>query len=189
MVAASQMLAVLASGAFVWAAQPSPATGSPSASLRLPSEVTGHIECGPEVRSGTTSTKAIGDLTITQTRGFVWQPTATVSDPRLEGTWFISWNDDEYSFPQAETFNRIGSGTWRIENDEGAWQGSYITAGLRDGGMTTATTILAGEGGYEGLSVLLETASDWNECNWDVRGLIIEGTVPATPDAHIRPGG
>ena len=158
------------------------------AEVSPPAEVSGHIDCGPEVRSGSSDPEvyplAEGPLIIERTHGYAWQPSATMSDPRLEGTYYISYDDDAYTYPGA-TFDRLGTGTWRIENEEGAWQGSYTNAGLTDGTMTTATSVLIGEGAYAGLSVFWETSGDWNACTWDVRGLIIEGEVPAAPQPFI----
>ena len=46
---------------------------------------------------------------------------------------------------------------------------------------TTVTTPLAGSGAYEGLTAIRESHHDASACSWDVRGLIIEGDVPAAP--------
>ena len=66
--------------------EPDPAAVTP------PTEVSGHIECGPEVLSGTYESMSLPltddqTLLVGQTRGYAWQPTATMSDPRLEGTY------------------------------------------------------------------------------------------------------
>ena len=182
-------------GSVLYLAQPlgqeggSPPGAATDAAPQPPTEVSGHIECGPEVRSGTYDSEAYpladGQLVIGRTQGYAWQPTATMSDPRLEGTYHISYDDDAYTYPGA-TFDRLGTGTWRIENEEGAWQGSYTNAGLTDDTMTAATTILTGEGADEGMSVYWEIApGTWSGCAWDVRGLIIDGTVPPAPEPFL----
>ena len=153
-----------------------------------PTEVSGHLICGPEVRAGTLDTEVVpladGSMSIAHTAGYAWQPTATMNDPRLEGTYYISYDDDYYSYPGPAS-NRVGTGTWRIENEAGAWQGTYSNAILGDGTNTTASSILTGEGAYEGLTAFWEVQGDWDACTWDVRGLIFEGDVPAAPEPFI----
>lgn len=151
----------------------------------LPTEFSGHIECGPEVRTGTDERETLGEgdeqvLRLTS-RGWAWQPVATtMSDPRLEGTYTIGFDSDRVS-PAGTSGPTVGSGTWRIENDEGAWQGSFPVIQFADH-TTTVTTPLVGEGAYEGLTAIWESRHDANACSWDVRGLIIEGDLPAAPE-------
>jgi hypothetical protein len=125
-----------------------------------PVEFTGHIECGP-------------DLGPNQ-----WQQTATNSEPRLGGAYFYSeaYGDDPAS---AAT-----SGTLRIENDDGAWQGSMVYAYLSDGTMTTGTTELIGEGAYEGLRAIWEERFLSPRCAAEVRGLLITGDLPTAPEPY-----
>jgi hypothetical protein len=167
----------------VAAAQEEDVAGSP------PVEFTGHIECGPEVRHGIDSSETlqVGDDQVRHSgsHGYAWQPIATMSDPRMEGTYNLSFEWDEYLPPGAAGYVRIGAGTWRIENEEGAWQGSHTSAYLSDSADTAASTVLSGEGAYEGLSVLWQEQADWDACTWDVRGLIIEGGAPAVPEVYI----
>jgi hypothetical protein len=126
-----------------------------------PVEFSGHIECGPDIGPNQ------------------WQQTATNSEPRLEGTYY-------YSEAYAEDPDSAAtSGTLRIENDEGAWQGSMVYVYLSDGTMTTGTTELVGEGAYEGLSAIWEERFLSPRCAADVRGVIIVGGVPAAPAAYV----
>jgi hypothetical protein len=97
-----------------------------------------------------------------------------MNDRCLQGTYTIAFDDDYY--PGSET--RVGSGCWRIENDAGAWEGSYMTFFPPHGSAIRATTLLSGEGAHEGLTVIWETETRWDACAWDVRGLIVDG-VPA----------
>jgi hypothetical protein len=143
------------------------------AAAPLPVEFTGHVVCGDQVRPNTTEVGA-GSFA---SRGGAWHPSATMSDPRLEGDYHISFDDDQYASP---TGSSVGAGTWRIENGEGAWQGSYTILGFADH-ASVVTAPLAGEGAYEGLTAVWESAYDPVACAWDVRGLIIEGDVPAAP--------
>ena len=122
---------------------------------------------------------------VTLNRGEVYETASTMSDPRLDGETVAYFNADNYKSP--ETRSSVGRGTWRIENSDGAWQGSYTVIGLPSDGSveTLATTVtLAGEGEYEGLSALWEAQFDSRACSWSVRGLIVEGELPPAPDVN-----
>jgi hypothetical protein len=165
------------------------ATAQQEAVPQVPTAFSGHLECGPEVRHGTDTSETFetgdGRLFHTASHGYAWQPSGTMSDPRLEGTYYLAFEWDEYLSPGAPGWVRLGAGTWRIENDEGAWQGSLTNAWLSDGPEAAASTVLEGEGAYEGLRVLWQEQDDWDACSWDVRGLIVEGEPPAVPEAFI----
>jgi diacylglycerol O-acyltransferase/trehalose O-mycolyltransferase len=181
-VAMSVALGLLAGSAVAVAAQTAGVAPSP------PTEFTGHLVCGPEVRHGTETSETLevgdGSVTHTSSHGYTWQPYATeMSDPRLEGTYSGSIEWDEYQ--GAEGTTRIGATTWRIENEEGAWQGSHASAWLADSPDATASAVLIGEGAYEGLIALWEEVGHWDACSWDVRGLIIEGGPPAVPEPYV----
>ena len=103
-----------------------------TAAPELPAEFTGHIECGPSVGAS------------------MWEQPATLSDPRLEGTYYYSGAWKGYIGGRAHT------ATLRMENDEGAWQGSLVSANLPDGSWTTGSAVLVGEGAYEGLVAIWE---------------------------------
>ena len=155
----------------------------------VPTEFSGHFECGPEVRHGTETSEMleVGDDQVRHSgsHGYAWQPSGTMNDPRLEGTYFVSFEWDEYLPPGAPRSVRIGAGTWRSENDGSAWQGSLTNSYLADGPDASASTVLVGEGAYEGLIALWEEQAHWDTCSWDVRGLIIEGGPPAVPEPFI----
>jgi len=174
-------LGLLAGSTIAVAAQEEDVAASP------PVEFTGQLVCGPEVRTGTEEwipDAAGSSAGLSRSHGYAWRPIATeISDPRLEGTYYLSFEWDEYR--GSEGTKRIGAGTWRIENEEGAWQGSYTQAWLSDSPDASASTVLSGEGAYEGLSVLWEEQANWDACSWDVRGLIIEGGPPAVPEVYI----
>ncbi len=72
------------------------------------------------------------------------------------------------------------SETYRIVNDEGAWQGSSLGAAWDDPGSERIDIggqplILAGEGAYDGLFAALTFVDGWS----DIRGVIFEGAPPA----------
>ena len=165
MLATAIVMGLLAGSPAVVSAQEETAPPEP------PVEVRGHIECGPEVRSGASDIAP------------AWQQPATMSDPRLAGTYYYC----EAAAPLVAALPgiQVASGTRRIENDEGAWQGSMVYAYLSDGTGTTGSTVLVGEGAYEGLSAIWEQRFLFPECAADVRGLLIEGKVPAAPAPFI----
>ena len=142
---------------------------------------TGRIVCGPSVRTGVDETPTDGGPVRLRVRGWASQPTATMSDPRLEGDYYISYDQDDY---ESSIVTSVGTGTWRIENEEGAWQGSFTNIKYPDS-TTIVSTALVGEGAYEGLTVLWEATNHRPvECAWAVRGLILQGDVPAAPEPY-----
>jgi hypothetical protein len=77
-----------------------------------------------------------------------------VSDPRLDGTWHATAVDDVYSGPGSDGLI-IGTWTQRIENADGAWQGSHQSIDFPDGqveGGSDGLYVMIGEGAYEGLT-------------------------------------
>ena len=171
---------------------PAPATSTPVApsvtdtpqdaeAVQPPVAFTGRIVCGDTVRTGVSESAADGGPVRLRTRGWAWQPTATMSDPRLEGDYYISYDSDDYESP---TVTSVGTGTWRIENEEGAWQGSFTNIKYPDS-TTIVSTALVGEGAYDGLTAVWESTNHRPlECAWAVRGLILEGDVPAAPEPY-----
>ena len=146
-----------------------------------PVAFTGRIVCGDIVRTGESESPADGGPVRLRTRGWAWQPTATMSDPRLDGVYSISYDSDDYESP---TVTSIGTGTWRIENREGAWMGSFTNIKYPDS-TTIVSTALIGEGAYEGLTAVWESTNHRPvECAWAVRGLILEGHTPAVPEPY-----
>ena len=66
-----------------------------------------------------------GDITLDRQRDFAARlNVGDVADPRLEGTWDIAVNSDTYGGPQDPASPEVLRFTLRIENHEGAWQGS-----------------------------------------------------------------
>jgi len=102
------------------------------------------------------------------------------SDPRLDGV--LTACGDFHQFGPSEGSPTVGSGTYRLVNDEGAWQGSSPWAGWTDPESGDAmelgdeVIVLTGEGAYDGLYAVM-TLSDWS----DIRGFIFNGAPPADP--------
>jgi hypothetical protein len=114
---------------------------------------------------------------VTRTRGDRWtERDITMSDPRLSGTLSLISNADTYR--QAETeYMTVFSGTIRIENEAGAWEGvnSGISRGSHTQSTVSDTVVLAGSGAYEGLTAYL--VLDYHH-PVDVHGLLFHGEMP-----------
>lgn len=91
---------------------------------------------------------------VTQIRGVVGEQTLTMEDPRLSGTERFVHNEDHFGDVVGPVW-----GTSRIENDGGAWVGSYRGLMFADGSATYFGTYV-GEDGYEGLSAACVSTSD-----------------------------
>ncbi len=125
----------------------------------------------------------IGDATYEEVdghnerRGVVEAPVITASDPRLEGRLTLSMDEDTYPTPEGTL--TLGTSTWRLETDEGAWQGShpyfYDTATLDD--VIDATVVLVGEGVYAGQFAVFEISDT------EIHGAIFPAGPPTAPAA------
>jgi hypothetical protein len=155
-----------------------------------PVEFTGSVVCGPPVspdRGGDSETLDIGDegMVLTRYRGGAWKQTVTMTDPRLEGTVYHTWESDTYATQGAEEGTGIWAATHRIENEAGAWEGrgyggnfSDGTA-IGDGGGNDSVWI--GEGAYAGLIAIMESTPFEAQCGFEVRGIIFEGAPVPEP--------
>jgi hypothetical protein len=153
----------------------SPAADSGAAE---PTFFTIRFEPSDSVRTATVTTED----GVTKQLGDCWAPIVIEpSDPRLAGDLIAC--GDAHRFGPLEGSPSVGSGTYRLVNDGGAWQGSFTYAEWLDpeSGETISssggTVILAGEGTYEGLYAVLTFLPDWS----DIRGFIFEGEPPAAP--------
>jgi hypothetical protein len=162
----------------------SPAEAIEESTVAAPVAVTACIDGGPYV--GPPGTKEHVDIpssdhamTLVRYRGDTFlQPWTEVSDPRLEGTYTRSWDEDEY-FSGGAAFLSIVVTTDRIENDEGAWQGTSVWYRPTDSPHSYAPMVMVGEGAYEGLTAILRGVERYEECA--ITGYIIDGTIPAAP--------
>ena len=111
---------------------------------------------------------------VTQCRGIAWSPIISeVSDPRLDGRMTYSENVDQY--PGRHFF---ATGTYRIVNDDGAWQGSAPVM-IDFGDHVAASIVLVGEGAYEGLYAWIGDTTDWEA----ITGVIFPAPPPEAPTA------
>ena len=165
-----------------------------------PVEFTGRIICGPPVssdRAGDSETLEVGDegLFLTRYRGGAWRQTVTMTDPRLEGTIYETWESDTYAMQGAEEGAGVWAGTHRVENEAGAWESRGYGGSFSDGtaigaeaGLETKDTLAAtadsvwiGEGAYAGLIAVMESTPFETGCGFEVRGIIFEGAPVPEP--------
>jgi hypothetical protein len=149
-----------------------------------PVEFTACANPGPNVTEGTEEVTAIfvpdGEMTIERGRDYTWQSSVSdVSDPRLDGTWYNSINGDTYTLPGGDPGPTFDAWTHRIENDEGAWQGSLLEIDFADGESFDGNLVMIGEGAYEGLTAV--GIIQFGAACPNTRGYIIEGTIPEPP--------
>jgi hypothetical protein len=157
-----------------------PATPAIEAKVAAPESITACVNAGPEVTHGTDERIEVslpdGTMTVERRRGYTWrQVLGDVSDPRLDGTWYQSWDGDAYTLPGGEPGPLISAVTLRAENDEGAWQGSSVSIELPDGTATSAPLVMTGEGAYQGLTAVLASEGCF-------QGYIIEVPAPPLPN-------
>jgi len=170
---------------------PSP-TVSPSAAPsqagapQPPVVFTGTIACGPPVRQPTTETFVVGEdgMELTRNRDGAWNQTVTMSDPRLEGAIYQTYEDDVYRAAGADADGpRVIAYTWRITNDGGVWETRANTATFADGSQIgDPPTVLVGSGGYEGLVAIFDVTEERQQgCVIDIRGVIFAGAPVPEP--------
>lgn len=101
-----------------------------------------------------------------------WLQTAvTFDDPRLAGSVMLTANSDQL---EADGLYRY---SFRIETEEGAWQGEPVAGFVFDDGtFATSVHLLAGEGDYEGSVAVAEIGLAGG--HFSVRGRIVEGPFP-----------
>lgn len=96
------------------------------------------------------------------------------SDPRISGDWA--------QVLAVRVFDPDGDGavlqtaTISIANEGGSWSGTY--SGWAGGSSGQGWNVLAGEGGYDGLTAVFSQTTDGT-----VEGLIVPGAAPAAPEA------
>lgn len=175
-------------------------TGGAGPTPLPPVEFTGRIICGPPVspdRGGDSETLDVGDegMVLTRYRGGAWRQTVTMTDPRLEGTVYHTWESDTYAMQGAEEGTGVWAATHRIENEAGAWEGRDYGGNFSDGtaigdegGRETEDSLAAiddsvwiGEGAYAGLIAVIESTALEGACGVDVRGIIFDSGPVAKP--------
>lgn len=120
---------------------------------------------------------------ITHERGLTAVGTSELSDARLQGDVSMALSSDEYWKPG--TVAGVTTFRLRIENDEGAWEGTGMWAFLPSGTATKPSTrvdVLYGEDAYEGLVAVMQSQTDMFDWHSDVEGFIIAAELPPVPE-------
>jgi hypothetical protein len=144
------------------------APGAETTDYVEPVEFTAVLAPGPEVQKPTC--ERIGGMT--HCLGQAWTPDFTeVSDPRLEGEMTLSVNANQWPLQP-----NLANITYRITNEDGAWQGSFPSIYEGNAPPVTAGVVLVGEGDYEGLYTWMDV-SDWSA----VSGVVFSYPPPEAP--------
>lgn len=128
--------------------------------------VTGTMSFSP-VENGT-ETK-VGN--VTQLRGLVFTGAWTMNDPRVNATGTARLSVDEYTNVYPEW------GTMRLENANGAWEGTVTGGGWNGGETTNFSGWLVGSGAYAGYTYYVHY---WGSgYSYLAEGIIFQGSPPA----------
>lgn len=115
------------------------------------------------------------DGAIIRVRGNELVTVEESSDPRVTGQATISVNYDAYPGPNGMPgTTQVRYGEMRLENEDGAWSGTFT--GSLNGAGFLQTYWLEGEGAYEGLSYVVTAGGSGN--TWQSSGLIFPGELP-----------
>jgi hypothetical protein len=138
-------------------------TVEPTPDLTGPTYVVG-TQALSLVEPGTTSTVD----GVSRVRGLVARSYDAMNDPRVSGTATIHADID--------TYKTVGpqSGTYRLENANGAWEGPWTGAGLDAAGLTDVSGWLVGSGAYKGWTYWFHSRGG--------------GTSPFVVDGIVYPG-
>jgi hypothetical protein len=106
-----------------------------------------------------------------------------VSDERFDGSYVNQLAGYEDGDPDVDGIGAY-SALWEITNEDGAWVGQNSSFRFPPDSYNTFTVKLDGQGAYEGLTAVME--ADFNEdCGFDIRGVVVDGDLPATPVAVV----
>jgi hypothetical protein len=151
--------------------------GAPVASPSPAASVSTETDPAPPSAARVTGTEVVSDVVsgptttvdgVRQMRGLTATSTDTMDDPRVSGSGAIVGNYDVYG--------DVGTqwGTYRLENADGAWEGTWRGAIWSRGGGTEHTMWLTGSGAYEGLTYYAHVNSSLR-----IEGVIFPGEAPA----------
>lgn len=125
------------------------------------------------VRTYGTSEKA-GD--VTRMRGVVASTVDTMNDPRVTGRGTVRGANDSYGVVGPQW------GTYRLENADGAWEGTWTGALWNIGNASQVTAWLVGSGAYEGYTYYFRARGS---SDLEVDGIIFRGSPPAQTWAPV----
>jgi hypothetical protein len=145
------------------------APGAESADFVEPVEFTAVLTPGPWVSYPTC--EVIGGMS--QCQGEAWTPDITeVSDSRLDGEMTLSANQNKWPGQPMLVME-----TYRITNEDGAWQGSFPSVYESFSTPSGAqSVVLVGEGAYEGLYAWMDV-TDWSA----IKGVVFSYPLPEAP--------
>lgn len=172
---------VLAVGQLTPTFDQSPAAETPLAAAPRgePVEFEGRWSYGPGLQGGELEVLEDGWYASTE---YGWMPgIVEPGDPRLAGELTLRANAIQKGALE------IWNGAFRIENETGAWQQRPMIQSVQLSGETDPliwTAVFDGEGGYEGLTAVMGITRQGG--GWDVRGVIVEGTLPPAPSILTR---
>ena len=109
---------------------------------------------------------------VMQIRGIHATTDEVASDPRVSGTGTIVGNVDVYGMHGPQW------GTFRIENEGGAWEGTWRGV-IYGGTVDTGTAWLVGSGDYDGLTYYYIFGGNNSDLVLETEGLIFPGEAPA----------
>jgi hypothetical protein len=159
------------------------ASASDGVGAPVPGEFTVCVPGNSPLRAGTDEQLLVphpeGDMTVERTRGYTWAGTHSATDDRFSGTHYYSWDGDVYTLASGDDGARVSAESLRIENEDGAWQGSGASADLPDGTSGSSPLVMTGEGTYEGLTAVLLWVD--GPCFLDLRGIVTEFPDPPVP--------
>jgi hypothetical protein len=150
-------------GAPLPTAKPTP-TPVPTTDGAGAEDVTGTQGFSRIVRGSVTN---VGD--VMQLRGNEVDTIDTMNDPRVTGTGTVRGN--------ADLFGSVGPqwGTYRLENADGAWEGSFTGILTEAGAVSEVTAWLVGSGAYEGYTYYFHHLGSGT---LKVDGIIYPGSAP-----------
>jgi hypothetical protein len=82
---------------------------------------------------------------------------------------------------EPERYVAVVSGSARIDNDAGAWVGTYTAWG--GGWLGDEFYVLQGEGAYDGLTAVFQ----WHRADSSFQGVILAAELPPPPDPVAPP--
>lgn len=160
---------VVAIGGAIFIAGPTPAAAATE--LERPEPFTAAVSRGAEIQDPVCEN--VDGVTRCREKADEWF-IAKMSDPRLDGDMRVAQSWDKYAGN-----HWLVSYVFRIETDDGAWQGSSDTT-WSAGDSGAFSVFLEGEGAYEGLHAWMDV-TDWR----DVTGVIFPAAPPETPTIRL----
>jgi hypothetical protein len=139
--------------------------------------ITGHFT-GSAVLQDSQDTSKDGGVVQSHFYHWVLGP-IEMSDPRLSGLVAVTYNQDTHRVPDGDVSSfTVFSGTYRITNEEGSWEGTNLGLSRGPGSVDTVTDtgLLVGSGAYEGLTAYL--VFDFTKSPVTAIGAIFPGQMP-----------